>query len=101
MERAKVMSRHARQRSQQRGVPFSLIEAILDHCDRDSYIGDNCRVMRVSRAAARSLSRSGGDRQLAERLPNLVLVWSDRNNQVVTVIHDNGNSASRRYRVGA
>lgn len=100
MERHDIMSHHARQRSQQRGIPLHLVENILDHHDRDAAVGDNCRVLRVSRAAARSFVAAGGDRQTAERLPSVAVVWSDKTGRVVTVVHDNGNRAARRYRLG-
>lgn len=84
------MSRHA----QQRGVPLRVIEAVLDRHDIEFGVGDDCRVLRVSRAAA------GGteDRQMAEKLPGLAVIWSDRLNQVVTVVRDHGQTSARRYR---
>lgn len=97
MESTEYMSHHATQRSQQRGIPMRLIEAVLDHCDHDVLIGDDCRALRVSRSAARAVARAGENRQVAERLPGLVVVWSDRTGQIVTVLHDNGQNAARRY----
>lgn len=100
MERHEIISRHARQRSQQRGIPLSLVEKIVDYHDRDAAVGDDCRVLRVSRKAARTFAATSGDRQTAERLPDIAVVWSDKTGRVVTVIHDGGNRAARRYRVG-
>lgn len=100
MERHEIISHHARRRSQQRGIPLSLVENILDHHDRDAAVGNDCRVLRVSRNAARTFAATGGDRQTADRLPGIAVVWSDRTGRVVTIIHDGGNRAARRYRVG-
>lgn len=100
MERHEFMSQHARLRSQQRGIPLSLVENILDHHDREAAVGDDCRVLRVSRAAARSFAVAGGNWQTAERLPRVAVVWSDRTSRVVTVIHDGANRTARRYRAG-
>lgn len=98
MDQHAIISRHAFQRSQQRGVPLSLLQNILDYHDHDPEVGDDCRVLRVSRNAARAFAAQGGDRQVAERLPSIAVVWSDKTNRVVTVIHDTGNRAARRYR---
>lgn len=95
-----MISNHARHRCQQRGVSFNVIESILANHDLDAAIGDECRVLRVSRDAAHSFALVTGDRQTAERMPNLAIIWSDRTGRVVTVIHDGGNRAARRYRVG-
>lgn len=101
MEIHEILSRHARQRSQQRGIPWRLIANVLDHHDRDSSVGNDCRVLRVSRNAARDFATTGGDPQTAERLQSIAVVWSDRTGRVVTVIHDGSKPAARRYRVGA
>ena len=100
MERHDIITHHAWRRIQQRGIPLSLVENILDHHDRDGAVGDDCRVLRVSRNAARNFAATGGDRQTADRLPDIAVVWSDRTGQVVTVIHDGGTRRARRYRVG-
>lgn len=99
MENEILMSNHACQRAQQRGIRPGLIQNIIEHHDRESEVGDDCRVLRVSRRAARDFARSGGDRQMAERLPTVAVIWSDRNAQVVTIIHDGGGRDARRYRV--
>ncbi len=98
MDQHANISRHAFQRTQQRGVPLALLENILDYHDHDSEVGDDCRVLRVSRKAALAFAAQGGDRQVADRLPGIAVVWSDKTNRVVTVIHDTGNRAARRYR---
>ena len=100
MERHEIFSLHARQRSQQRGIPLSLVENILELYDCDAEAGDDCRVLRVSRNAARNFAAAGGDRQIIERLSGIAIVRSDRTSRIVTVIRDGRNRAARRYRVG-
>lgn len=92
------MSRHALQRSQQRGVPLQMIAAVLERHDLDFEIGDDCRVLRVSRSAAAAIPTSRTSRQITEKLAELAIIWSDRTNQVVTVLHDDGQRSARRYR---
>lgn len=92
------MSRHALQRSQQRGIPLQMIEAVLESHDLDFEVGDDCRVLRVSRAAAAAISTKRTGRQVTEKLAGLAVIWSDRTNQVVTVVHDKGQRSARRYR---
>ena len=97
MGRTSQMTRHAQQRSRQRGVPLRMIEAVLDRHDLDFEAGGDCRVLRVSRSAAAAIT-SPAERQMAEKLSKLVIVWSDRTARVVTVLRDTGRRGARRYR---
>lgn len=97
MGRRDQMTRHAEQRSQQRGVPLRMVEAVLDRHDLAFDVGGECRVLRVSRAAAATMT-GVADRQMAEKLPALAVIWSDRTNRVVTVLRDSGRRSARRYR---
>jgi len=68
------------------------LEAILAHADVDRAVGDNCRLLRVSRVEARSLN-------LDDRLARYAVIWSDHNAQVVTVMPVHNGPSGRRYGV--
>ena len=82
---------HSRRRAAQRGVSDRFVQAILVHADIEHPIGDNCRLMRVSRRRSRKLN-------IDDRLGRYALIWSDDSARIVTVmpVHDGVNG--RRYR---
>ncbi|MDR6266589.1 hypothetical protein [Roseobacter sp. N2S] len=92
------ISHHAARRFEQRGIPTMLIEQIVARHDQDHEIGDDCRALRLSCDAIVELAVEQGSAQLAERLTNLTVIWSDRNNQVVTAFRNGRAQKSRRYR---
>ena len=84
-------SEHSSKRAAQRGVTDRFVQAILVHADIECPIGDNCRLMRVSRRRSRNLN-------IDDRLGRYALIWSDDTARIVTVmpVHDGING--RRYR---
>ena len=92
------MSRRAERRCRQRGVRSSVIRTVIDCHDADIAVGDDCRALRLSRSMLRNLASDGVDRQQIDQLKGLVVIWSDRTTQVVTVFRDAGQSRARRYR---
>lgn len=88
-----MISQHCAERAAQRGVSGRLMEAILANADVDRPVGDNCRILRVSRSRARRLN-------LDDRLGRYALIWSDDNAQIVTVMPVYCNRSGRRYRGG-
>ncbi len=89
------ISEHAQKRCQQRGVSQSVVDTLLKYHDVEFDIGDDCRLLKVSRLAANDQAI---DRQTAERLPGLAIIWSDRTNRVVTVMHVSDGRTGRRFR---
>lgn len=88
-----VMSRHARRRCQQRGVPGTLAAALMDSADRSVPVGEGCEAISLSRRGAARLRRLGWPAALLERLVRIVAVLSPAG-EVVTVMH----AYARRYR---
>lgn len=97
---AYALSQHAALRSQQRGVPHHLIDALMRYADFEAPVGGGCTVLRMTKdglgdpALGVSL---GADR---ERLRGLSLVWSERTGEIVTVLRPRRGAAGRRYRRG-
>ena len=89
------LSGHAQKRCQQRGVSQSIVNALLKYHDVEFEVGDDCRLLKVSKLAAGDRAI---DRQTAERLPRLAIIWSDRTNRVVTIMHVSDGGAGRRFR---
>ncbi len=73
-----MMTRHALQRCQKRGLRNSFIQEILENADLDEDAGGNCRRLRVSTVRARRLN-------IDDNLSRYALIWSDDTARVVTV----------------
>jgi hypothetical protein len=86
-----MLSRHSEKRTAQRGVDLRFIETIFAHADSEYPIGNNCRLMRVSRTRARDLN-------LDDRLGRYAIIWSDDTARIVTVLPVHAGAAGRRYR---
>ncbi|WP_263338018.1 hypothetical protein [Albidovulum salinarum] len=84
-------SEHSLRRSAQRGVTKGFIEAILTHADIERPIGDNCRLVRVSRRWSHGLN-------IDDRLGRYAVIWSDDTARIVTVLPLYDGAAGRRYR---
>jgi len=84
-----MMTQHALQRCQERGLRNAFVQAILEHADLDEAAGDNCRRLRVSSARARRLN-------INDSLARYALIWSDDSARVVTVL-----PVTRRLRSGS
>ena len=86
-----MLSKHAKRRCQSRGVRSDFVSAILHHADIDRPIGNNCRLLRVSRERARRLN-------INDRLGRYAVIWSDNSTQVITVMALRESSSGARYR---
>lgn len=96
-----ALSNHAAVRTQQRGVPHHLIDALICYADFEAPVGGGCTVLRLTRDRLDDpdvAERLGAER---ERLRGLSIVWSERTGEVVTVLRPRRGSAGRRYRRGA
>jgi hypothetical protein len=91
MEALMTHSEHSIRRTAQRGVTDHFIQAILAHADIERPIGDNCRLMRVSRRRSRKLN-------IDDRLGRYALIWSDDTSRIVTVMPVHNGINGRRYR---
>ena len=87
------MTRHARKRSQQRGIQEKHVELIQLHADLVKRRRDGAKMLRVSRKRLHSLARK---RQIApqdcDRLVRIVLIISGRDGSVLTTYHGSGSS---------
>jgi hypothetical protein len=95
-----ALSNHAAVRTQQRGVPHHLIDALMSYADFEAPVGGGCTVLRMSREQLNDpdlADRLGADR---ERLRGLSIVWSERTGEIVTVVRPRSGPAGRRYRRG-
>lgn len=95
-----ALSTHATMRTQQRGVPHHLIDALMSYADFEASVGGGCTVLRMTRDRIDDpdlADRLGGER---ERLRGLSIVWSERTGEIVTVLRPRRGSTGRRYRRG-
>lgn len=95
-----ALSNHAARRSQQRGVPPHLIDALMSYADFEAPVGGGCTVVRLTRDTLDDpdlVECLGGERQ---RLSGLSIVWSERTGEIVTILRPRRGSAGRRYRRG-
>ncbi len=86
-----IHSDHSDIRGSQRGVTYRFIEEILEHADVERPIGDNCRLLRVSRQRSAWLN-------IDDRLARYALIWSDDMARIVTVMPLHDGASGRRYR---
>ncbi|PTX37851.1 hypothetical protein IQ03_05252 [Gemmobacter caeni] len=86
-----MISHHAKVRCQTRGVTQNFLETLLKHADVDRPIGDNCRLLRVSRTSAHKLN-------VDDRLARYAVIWSDDTSRVVTVMPLRETRGGARYR---
>jgi len=91
MEDLMTHSEHSLRRAAQRGVTEGFIDAILTHADIERPIGDNCRLVRVSRQRSQGLN-------IDDRLGRYAVIWSDDTARIVTVLPLHEGSSGRRYR---
>jgi hypothetical protein len=89
------LSRNATKRCQQRGIRQKMLQAMLEHHDLDREVGDNCRILRMSRKRARQAA-DWLDPEMSRRLERLAVILSDTSGEIVTVFHDTGKT--RHYR---
>ena len=91
-----ILTDHARERAQVRGVPIRIVEAIYANADRSPFVGSGRRSLMVSRRQLDRLADSipAADR---ERMDGVVLVVNPRSNVIITVLHAHSPNG-RRYR---
>ncbi len=92
-----ALSRHALTRANQRGITHQLIRDLLELADVEEPVGGGCTVLRLSRRQLRDRDLRARLGSRADRLQNIALVWSAEG-EIVTVVHDHGGRAGRRYR---
>jgi hypothetical protein len=86
-----MISYHAKQKCQARGIKKEFLKVILSHADIDHPIGDNCRLLRVSKKRAWRLN-------VNDRLGRYAVIWSDDNAQVVTILPMHSGAPGAHYR---
>ena len=96
-----ALSNHAVVRTQQRGVPHHLINALMCYADFEAPVGGGCTVLRMTRDRLADPDLAEDLGAARERLRGLSIVWSERTGEVVTVLRPRRGSAGRRYRRGA
>jgi hypothetical protein len=91
-----ILTDHARQRAQDRGIPLRILGAIFAHADRRPHVGNGCRSLMVSRRKLKALKDliPAADR---ERMDGVVLVMDREIRVIVKVIHAS-SAGGRRYR---
>jgi hypothetical protein len=85
-----IVSHHAACRIQQRGINDAFLKALVQHADTETYIGNNCVSLRVARQTAADLGN--------EKLAKFAVIWSDNNDQFVSVLPIKRGASGRIYR---
>lgn len=93
-----ALTRHATLRAKQRGVTHAMLDALIIHADLEAPVGGGCTVLRFSRERLNDPDLRASLGRTADRLKSLAVIFADDNGDVVTVLHDHGGSAGRRYR---
>ncbi len=78
-----MLSKHAIERCQQRGITKFMLEALLDEVDIDMPAGNNCRLQMISRRKAKIC-------KMDPRITGLRVVISDDSQKIVTVYRAKG-----------
>ena len=92
------LSEHAQQRAQRRAIRPECLAPILCNFDIDFDIGGGCRLLRLSRSAAREVANNLGMPSQAKRFSAIAIIENEVTGQIVTVMHDRGTTEGRRYR---
>jgi hypothetical protein len=86
-----MLSQHASARCQQRGIPHDLLCDLLFHADIEYHVGNNCRLVRVSRSHALR-------ERLDQKLSRYAVIVSDDSQRIVTVFPVKSRAALSRSR---
>lgn len=86
-----MLSHHASLRCQQRGIRHDLLSDLLFHADIEFHVGNNCRLIRVSRSHAVR-------ERLDQRLSRYAVIVSDDSQCVVTAYPISSRAAISRSR---
>ncbi len=92
-----TLTRHAMMRSQQRGIRPQVIDYVVAEADIDLHAGDGCHSYRISHQKMALLLKAGAPAAKLDRAKRVVVIWSERSGEVLTVLHDHGR-CGRRYR---
>lgn len=95
-----ALSNHATVRTQQRGVPHHLLDALMSYADFEAPVGGGCTVLRMSRDRIDDPDLADSLGAERERLRGLSIVWSERTGEIVTVLRPRRGAVGRRYRRG-
>jgi hypothetical protein len=95
-----ALTEHATLRTQQRGVPHRLIDALMIYADFEASVGGGCTVLRMTRDRLNDPDLAQCLGSELERLRGLSVVWSERTGEIVTVLRPRRGPAGRRYRGG-
>lgn len=93
------MTRHASVRARQRGIDGDRLEMFLALADVDVPVGDGCVALSISRRLKRDRDIRAAFGPMLDRVADIALVMGE-DGTVVTVMHDRGHGAARRYRRG-
>lgn len=96
-----ALSNHAAIRTQQRGVPHQLIDALMSYADFEAPVGGGCTVLRMTRDRLDDPDLADCLGAARDRLRGLSIVWSERTGEIVTVLHPRRGPTGRRYRRGS
>lgn len=92
------MTQHAAVRANQRGAPHAVIEALLTHADVEIFVGGGCSALRLSRQTLQDRELRDRLGAQVDRLAGLALICDNGTGKIITVLHDGGSAAGRRYR---
>ena len=92
------MTNHARCRAQQRGVTHDTLNFVIAHSDVWLHAGEGSKTIRLSNRRLGELSREGYPGALIERATNVEVVIDSLSGSIITVLHDQGSTKSRKYR---
>ena len=93
-----VLTRHAIVRANQRGVTHRMLDALIAWADVEAPVGGGCTALSFSRRRLKDRTLRDELGAAIDRLASLAIVLRDDTGDVVTVLHDLGGGAGRRYR---
>lgn len=92
------LTAHAQTRVGQRGISSAALGTLLQHFDRETSVGGDCRALRISRSAIASLQAEAPEARVMHGLDKLVVIESCSTGNIVTVLRDHGHPRHRHYR---
>ena len=92
-----TLTRHAAIRARQRGIGAAMLDAFLSLADAEAPVGGGCIALSISRSTKRDRAIRAAFGPMLDRIADLAMVLAE-DGSVVTVMHDRGHGACRRYR---
>ena len=94
------LTKHAKARCRQRGIPFEVVQFVLGNFDLDHDAGAGVTAISISRARVHLLEKRGDPHEVLERAARTVLLIAE-NGAVVTAInrptwHNRGWTGARK-----